>query len=232
MGAAPAVLVAIPAVAWMYTEAVIAQRHLRLPPGSATTYSRGGSTLLDKRNEFVSQFLDQPQFSHLFFLDSDMTPEPDLVLRLLSHALPIVGALYFERVTPYGAGAGTRSGPDTVKSLAEIDGGVVRVAWHGTGALLIERSAMLAVPRPWFEWSKSRPGSGEDFYFTWKANEAGVPVYCDTGVRCGHLGITSIDLDYVVDWQGTARARDEIAAHKDFKARSAQREVRMPAGTA
>src|SRR5712692_3315599 len=102
---APPVLVAIPAIPWMYTQAVLALLQLELPPGSRWRFETGASTIAGKRNALVDTLLASTDFEHIFFLDSDTTPPPDTVQRLLAHRKAIIGALYCVRVPPYESAA-------------------------------------------------------------------------------------------------------------------------------
>lgn len=49
------------------------------------------------RNFFAARLLAAPQFSHLLFIDSDMSFEGGLILRFLDQAKPIIGAVYTRR---------------------------------------------------------------------------------------------------------------------------------------
>ena len=54
-----------------------------------------------------------------------------------------------------------------------------------TGALLIHRSVLLHMERPWFEFKAG--GVGEDLMFCWEAtNLYGIPVHADVSTVCGH----------------------------------------------
>jgi len=83
-----AVFVAVPSVEWRWTQAAVAQQHLTLPPGSRFFHPRGRSSIAKKRNALAEAFLRQGEFTHLLFLDSDMTPPPQLTLDTYSHVVP------------------------------------------------------------------------------------------------------------------------------------------------
>lgn len=191
-------LVAIPAVDWVWTQAMAALLNLRLPPGSEIAFTQGGATLLSKRTVIAEQFLQHEQYAALLMLDSDMVVPPDTLERLLVHQLPLVGAVYFNRVPPHDAVAS--DWPDGERRLSDFSGPPVRrVFATGTGCLLVTREALQAIPRPWFDWTE--PGNGEDLHFCRQAAQAGVPVYVDTSLSVGHVGATSIDLPYLQGWR-------------------------------
>jgi hypothetical protein len=201
----PPVMVMLARRAWLWTETAEALQRLALPPGSEVRHEHGPHTAAHKRRTLAEYFMRSSGFESLFFLDDDMTPPPWTVLRLLSHNLPIVGALYFQRWPPYRINAGPDwplGGHLEMPQLAEPP--VVRpVEWVGTGALLIRREVFERIPRPWFEYCDD--GDGEDVYFSRKARAAGIPIHCDTGLCVGHLAVVGIDRDYVANWWMTQR---------------------------
>ena len=52
-----------------------------------------GSDLPFLRNLFASRFMDDPSFTHLLFIDSDMGFSPSLIYKYLASGKPFVGAL-------------------------------------------------------------------------------------------------------------------------------------------
>ena len=97
---AETVMVGIPSLDWMYYEFVLRLHGLQTPPGSVLQFAPGPRSISMKRNYLVKAFLESSH-DYLFFLDTDHTFEPDLLLRLMAHQVPVVGALAFQRVPPY-----------------------------------------------------------------------------------------------------------------------------------
>jgi len=91
-----------PAVAWVWTEFLLAYEQLMLPPGTVRTIERGCCTIAQKRNALVRAFLKRKELKWALFLDSDMLPAPDMIYRLLRWDVGIVSGLY-------SASAGPRS---------------------------------------------------------------------------------------------------------------------------
>lgn len=185
----PPGVIGVPCVAWMWTEAVHALMALRYPPGSFLYMETDSSTIAAKRNELVRKLLEKPEFKWILFLDSDMTPPPDTIVKLLATHRDIVSALCVKRKPPYcpcvslehpvpetvlsPSGVGTTplsqyGGPDPVK---EVD-------LTGTGCLLVHRRVFESMEPPWFEASPE--GDGEDYAFCRKARAAGFKIFCDT----------------------------------------------------
>lgn len=200
----PPVCVAIPAGAWMWTQSVEALLQLKLPRGSKYGFfgepSSGG--LLGKRNAAVTEFLAHTELDWLFMLDSDMTPPPETVLRLLAHERDAISALCFTRGPSFHTCAGWAT-------LAERDGacvgvldvkrvsrgyGVQRVTWTGTAALLVHRRVLERLPTPCFDWLPGvGPLTGEDVYFSNLLRRLDTPLFCDTDLVVGHLDVVAVD---------------------------------------
>ena len=174
--------------------------HLGLP---------SGPNLSAPRCQVVRSFLET-EGEWLWFVDSDMTFEPDILERLVEVAdpdtAPIVGGLCFGQIVDHGVvlyyptmfmiddeGQGWRVDeypPDTVFDVHAT----------GTACLLIHRRVLEAMaakfpePLPWFAEEVSEWGGlqSEDVTFCRRARSLGFPVKVHTGVKTGHLKMYEI----------------------------------------
>ena len=107
----------------------------------------------------AAQFLAQPAFSHLLFIDADIGFTPDQAFRLLDSGHDVVGGVYptkqidwarakraWERGRDDVAGAShsyvVRFLPDPANKVEVDDAGFGVVAYVGTGFLMIRRTAL------------------------------------------------------------------------------------------
>jgi len=129
------------------------------------TYSRfnfkvlfkdGDALITRARASLVAQFLDDPDATHLLFIDADIGFEPDQVLRLIACGAEMCAAIYpikridwdkvrntIETGRPNPAAAALKyvfevDDPDAVTAKA----GFVKVRYAGTGFLMIRRQAL------------------------------------------------------------------------------------------
>ena len=108
------------------------------------------------RNVLATAVLENPSYTHLLFVDSDMGFQPSLVRRMLAFDKPFVGCTYprrwvdRDRLTSIAQSradlqsasiwnaamgyVGTTTGP--------VEGGFARASFVGTGILLVHRSAL------------------------------------------------------------------------------------------
>lgn len=216
----PPGLLVVPALELMYSQAAAALMRLsaNLPAGSAVYVAAGDgrSTIAAKRNHAASLLLAQPPaFEWLCMVDSDMTPPPDAVLRLLEapEGVGVSGALYKGRRPPfkYEAARTLLEGWGAVDPLAPTDrpghkmhflsedevagaGRWLDVDAVGFGCVVIRRAVLERLTPPRFVPSRRTPfdwDTGEDFNFCIRARDAGFGVVVDTHLRAGHLGLTT-----------------------------------------
>jgi GT2 family glycosyltransferase len=166
------------------------------------------SIVAQGRNELVRMFLDHHDADWLWFIDTDMTFDPDILDDLVEAAhprdRPIMGALCFS------IQHGVKACP-TLYVVRE-DQAVGRVFDYprnslmrcltGTGCLLIHRSVFEKMrdakgsdgtrklyPKP-YEWFRDTALGelpvGEDITFCIRAESLGMPVHVNTAIKCGH----------------------------------------------
>jgi hypothetical protein len=146
------------------------------------------------REALLQEFL-KGEAEWVFIVDTDMILPPDALKRLLRWRKKMVTGLYF--------GRGERGYPVIFTPHQPLDewpkiryfeypqdSGLIEVGATGHGCLLIHRSVIEAMKPP---YSRLGPWKGEevvgsDVRLCMKARkEAGVKIWCDTSLKCGHL---------------------------------------------
>jgi len=77
-----------------------------------------------------------------------------------------------------------------INAMAQAGLKKVRIHGGGFGCALVRTDVFLTLKWPWFKWVDYEDGHGtlsEDLYFCEQCKEAGIPVYTDVRVRCGHV---------------------------------------------
>jgi hypothetical protein len=146
-------------------------------------------------------------YEFLFMLDCDVLAPKNTIPRLLSHRLPIVSGLYFQRF-PSWSGVSADYNPCAFNEVVDGQGNVgkqpianyapgslVECHYVPGGCLLVHRSVfqrMLdAGIKRFFEWTlhaDSPPGVGksEDFEFCSRARALGYKIYVSSDLVCTH----------------------------------------------
>lgn len=138
--------------------------------------------------------------SHCFFLDSDVIPPRDAVLRLLARKKPIISGVYHRRSPPHGI-------PVMLKNRQWITqypkNEVIEVDLVGAGCLLVQRDVIQKMPpirkdagKHWFSWQTDMKDLlpdyeclSEDFAFNYYVKKSlGIPTLVDTSIICRHVG--------------------------------------------
>ena len=164
----------------------IAKDALRLPPQTKIQSVLTGDRILG-RNKLAKIALDE-EHEWLMFLDDDHTFPADILLRLLARDVPVVGALYLQRQMPFMPIAYAEKDGDGVYWPVDLNkhgpDDLLAVRGLGTGGMLIRTDILKELEYPWFEHGRA----SEDLIFCDRVYEAGLgPIYCDLGVRMGHL---------------------------------------------
>ena len=162
------------------------------------------------RNRIAADALDAG-YDYVLMVDNDIGFEPDALSHLLEHECDFVMGYYLNRyargerklVNTYKLGAGwDMYEADELHALCDTGTHTVRVKGGGMGFALIRASLFERVKFPWFEWadigrserraddvyglSDAFLSGGEDVNFCNRCADAGVPIYVDTRVACGH----------------------------------------------
>ncbi len=157
-------------------------------------------------------------YDWLFFLDSDVIPPHDAVLRLMAHNLPIVSGVYHRRSPPHGlpvmlkGGGWMTSYPPN--SLIDVD-------FVGAGCLLMRRDLLEAMankpidPRrgkTFFDWRVDMghllpqgEALSEDFAMNLHIRkELGIKTMVDTSIICRHVGLAEAGYQSLLPCQAVA----------------------------
>jgi hypothetical protein len=163
---------------------------IQRPEGTVTVSNVGSLTAL-ARNQIVDIVQQHGGFTHLLFMDTDMTFPQDTIRKLVLHDKDVVSGLYFERYAPYRPMVRKRL--DDGYSLADFtQAPLIEVDALGAGCMLIKMDVFDKLEKPYFEYRLTKSGVketflSEDIVFCERVREAGIKIFCDTTIRCGHL---------------------------------------------
>lgn len=139
------------------------------------------------RNDIAEEAIKKG-YTHIFFVDTDMCFAPEVLERLISRDVDIIGANYHRR----------NANKETVIKFME-DGKLVgkpipedlfECATIGTGCALIKTDVFKKIGYPYFEFKDDiiKEEVGEDVFFCLKAIRNGYKVWGDNSVDIGHIG--------------------------------------------
>jgi len=132
---------------------------------------RGSSVVHWTRNQLIAQLVRSGmEWTHVLFMDDDICPEPDALVKLLSHGKDIIGALCTRRKFPpipvirklVGNGFQVIYKWPEPEGLLEVDG-------VGTGMMLISRPAINRIAQAYFacEYERKYMGMSDEIARAW-----------------------------------------------------------------
>jgi hypothetical protein len=162
-----------------------------------------GALVDEARNHLVRQaFENNPEVTHLMWLDSDILPPADAVERLLAHDRQVVGGIYHQKEHPHHPLVYDLDPYRLVES--SFSGGDLRkVGGLGLGCALVRAEVYQRMSQHYrdIRWYELSHGVGEDVHFFERCRQIGVEIWLDPTVRCGHVR------DQVLSGEDWERAR-------------------------
>lgn len=187
-----------------------------------------GSLVYDSRNK-LADYAVKNGFDYILFLDSDMVFEPDMLERMTESIgeRDFLTALCFSRRPPnYRPCIYRRLGYQVDQKQQQLslysdilyeypEDEAFEIEGSGMACVLMRVSMVEKVTK-----TKGLPfspliGFGEDLSFCIKARACGYKLYCDPGIKIGHIGNVIIDEEvFKRSYYGADRSGEEAAADK------------------
>jgi len=170
---------------FMYTKFV--ESLLMLNKTTRTRYAMGNQSRIDTcRNMLVENALKN-NFEYILFLDSDMYPQENTLMRLLNCQKDIVGCLCFAKLPPFKPCFGMVE-EGKAKAVLNFPKKMFEVDMVGMGCTLIKTEVFRKMDKPYFQFGEF----GEDFTFCLKAKEKGFKIFLDASNTCYHLTMRGV----------------------------------------
>lgn len=192
-------LIAIPCMDMMHTDCSRSVMEMDKVGDVQCGYIQG-TMIYTARNIIARNAIDEG-FDRVFWIDSDMVIPKDAMIKLSAHmdaGFDVVTGLYFGRRKPYNPMI-----MDTLKWYVHEDGEVeasatsylnyphdslFEIAGCGFGCVMtsvdILKKAVDLCGAPFTPML----GIGEDVAFCWRVTHMGKKIYCDSSIKCGHVG--------------------------------------------
>ena len=195
------ILIAVPCMDQVPAPFAQSLATLQKPEGvECTLVMQMGSLIYTSRNNLAQRAI-QMEADYVFWLDSDMVFEPDILIRMLKtvqeNDLDILTGLYFRRVRPYSPvlfdKLDIRRNICSWSEFKEIPDGIFEIGGCGFGCVLMDTSVFLSVQSKHGNCFAPIANNGEDIAFCWRARDCGYKIFCDPSVICGHVGKIIVD---------------------------------------
>lgn len=148
------------------------------------------------RNLMALEALKQ-ECDYLFMVDSDVVVPSNALEMLVGLGLDVCAGWYPRGIDPSRTnvarkvqwGWGDCYSVDEMEGLAKNGVDLIDVKGCGMGCTLVRTQVFERLPHPWFKFEDYPSGNclGEDYWFCQQARNAGINVYVNPMVRCGHV---------------------------------------------
>lgn len=198
--------VAMPCMDMVQTAFMDALLHL-LPTGDVEYGITCSSLIYNARNLLAKRAVDGG-FDRILFLDSDMVFMPTLLQELsadMDEGREFVTGLAFKRknpVTPtiYKETGYTKEGKELIPYALPMTeyprNSIFEVKATGLACSMISTDLIMKVFNEFGAPFSPQPGFGEDLSFCIRCEKIGVPIYCDSRVKVGHIAQTVVTEDF------------------------------------
>ena len=189
----PKVLVGVPTLmdrplSWKWTDAYLG---MAFPLGCSMARKRvQGKEIGLARNIIVEEALSL-NADYVLFISDDVLPPQRVFEDLAKHKKDMVTGVYWTKNQP--------TKPYIFKDMMKGPfedwkyGEFFEIDWAGVDCLLVHTDVFRKIEPPWFstDWTynENQPKvhvPTEDLYFYTKTRKAGIKLWCDTAVQCGH----------------------------------------------
>lgn len=154
------------------------------------------SLIYDARNQLAAQAL-KAEADYILWLDSDMIVPPDVIPRMLKHmedGKDFVSGIYFRRRAPFAPVLYSRIDREGHADFNDYpEDTVFEIAGAGFGCCMLRVSMLEDIALNFKDWFTPFNNYGEDLSFCLRALECGYKLYCDSTIKCGHVGTVVVD---------------------------------------
>src|SRR5438105_592713 len=188
------VMIGMPSHGTMPTKAAMSVAGLMKQTTVMTGFLVVEGSILPQNREILVEWALKERYTHLFFLDSDILCDGDVINRLLAHKLEIVGAPYNKRAIPsYSVVMEKRENGEigSITKFGAMPDALFSAYAQGLGCCLIDVEVFKKTERPHFAFVYSPEGiliHGEDVFFFEQATRAGIKNWVDPTIKVRHIG--------------------------------------------
>lgn len=211
------IMIAIPCMDQVPTPFALSLAMIRKPEGDDfACATRMGSLVYNSRNDLAMQAI-QTGFDWVFWLDSDMVFQQDILVQMLDVArekdLDFLSGIYFRRVPPYTPVAFDHLEVDEKNNcewseFEELPQSLFEVGGCGFGGVLVKTEVLAKVQEKFGNMFFPIAQMGEDLSFCWRARQCGYKVWMDPTIVLGHVGYSVINRKFYESYKSVSEREE------------------------
>lgn len=184
------ILIAIPTAKNVETETFKSIYNLIIPEGHKADFQYFYGYSIQQIRNLLVDYSVKNNYEYTFCVDSDISFDPDTLVKMLNHNVDMVSGVYRQRL------------PNNIVEIYDYQlknmpiENVMSSNFHeigacGFGCVLINNRIIKGMEYPHFVYMSAldhKDTFSEDIYFCKKAREKGYKIYVDSTIICGHIG--------------------------------------------
>ena len=190
-------LIAVPCFDMVHTDFMKCM--LDMERDDNTSYTVIKNSLIYNARNTIAQNAIRFGFDRVLWLDSDMVFPQDILPKLSAHmdnGLDFVSGLYYMRSAlkkpvVYSDVWYTVTSNEAESGATPVDAmpyGLFEIGGAGFGCVMTSVTMLKALVERYGAPFTPMMGLGEDLAFCWRAKQNGFKMYCDSRIKCGHIG--------------------------------------------
>ena len=203
------ILVAVPSMDEVPVNFAQALAMLQKVDNTAIAFQTG-SLVYTSRNELAKTAIKM-EADYVLWLDSDMVFEPTLLKDMLNtmkeNDIDFLTGAYFKRVEPYSPVLYDKLRVEgnfcDFHALEDVPNELFTVEGCGFGCVLMSLDVIISVLGKFAQSFQPLNGMGEDLSFCYRARECGYEIWCDPGIRLGHVAKTIVTREFFEAFRGS-----------------------------
>lgn len=159
-------------------------------------------TMVHVARDNLAKLAVNEKYTHTLWLDSDMVFSDDLLDDLMFGDKDFVSGIYHARRPPHGSCIFKSINPMQIQryELEDYPNNTFEIAGCGFGCVLIKTDIIRDVLSRFGSAFCPTEALGEDLAFCQRVHDLGHKMYCEPGVRVGHIGHITIYPDDRAYW--------------------------------
>ncbi len=162
---------------------------------SITYYPSSGATEIgyDMIVDFAKRMIE-PKPTHILFVDYDVLPRYNTLIKLLEHDKDIISGVYPAMQKFKVSWCLSREKTFKLMDIEDLPGNPFKVQVACNGMLMVKMEVFDKLEWPYWRTDYENTGkkTGADIYFFDKAKAAGYDLWVDPKVKCGHFKMVDL----------------------------------------
>jgi len=189
------VLICIPTAKNIETDTFLSIYRLKIPKNVETHLECFYGYSVQQVRNLIADYAIRNKFDYVFCVDSDIVVPEDSLVKLLKNDKDVISGVYIQRKEnqriPEIYKNNNQGGMNNVDPQLLQGDNLLKIDGCGMGCCLIKTEVFKTVGYPQYEYHDTIDFAftvSEDIDFCRKTSQRGFEIWCNTSVKCDHIG--------------------------------------------